>query len=167
MAARRTPGVYGILEDGFPSLEDGWPLGAARAPIPAGPARDARYPVGVVQIETPPFIGEGAGGAEEEDPEFTIPDRYRNIEFQGQVVKIRCNPRWLSQAKLLMTIPDPDGSQARAFIDMVKLRPVSRRATLAEQLVPLFRARDKGELADTLERLALGQGKRRSKQSVS
>jgi hypothetical protein len=167
VAARRTPGVYGILEDGFPSLEDAWPLGRARPHIPSGPARDANYPVGVVEIETIPLIADRDGAAQEDAAEFTIPDRYRNIELQGHVVKVRCNPRWLSQAKLLMTVPDPDGSQTRAFLEMVKLRPVSRRATLAEQLVPLFRARDKGELADTLERLAQGQGKRRSTQSAS
>jgi hypothetical protein len=174
VATQRIPGVLGILDDGFPSSLGPWPSGSAAPPLPNGPAASALHPVCTAGLETPAHAGlvgveYDANGSAVATPEefegYTIPDRYRPFEIQGEVVMIRCNPRWLTMARVIAEVGDPEGSQTAEFLHMMRHRPQDSRSAIAGVLIPYFRSWKKDDVADALEQLV--RQKNRSQRIVA
>src|SRR4051812_5772485 len=90
MPAQRTPGALGLWSDPSASGDGPWAPGWARTASPSGPASDALCPVTPVGLESPVLGVE----VEEEAPATVAapPERYRYMEVQGELIKVRCCP---------------------------------------------------------------------------
>ena len=152
MGVQRTPGVMGLWED--PSSTDAGPWFAPGScpAIPAGTAADALLPTGVVGLTTPGHLDmlqvEAPAKGAEETP--TIPDRYRFMEVQGKVVKVKCNPTWVVKAMELGSAQEDQAEVHAAFVKMVSKKKTGQ-AELIATVTPYFRACNKHVLADSVE----------------
>jgi hypothetical protein len=156
MATQRNQGVIGLWSDPFPAGDASWAHGSAFPPLPTGPAAQARFAPGVVTIETPPFLkdDEDEQPDDAESTELKLPNRHRQMEFMGTVVKVRCNPTWMTEANALLLDDELDEDKEEAFTGLVARRSPMVRAEIAAAVCPPLRTKGNTGLARTLEDLA-------------
>ncbi len=141
MPAQRKPGPLGLDTDSFLAPNRPWEEWPSSPALPAGPAADAHYETGPVGLnyELP--------GADLEDEEGESPgpiERFRYMEVQGEMYKVRCTPLWQGRMLGMLGAAEEDEKAQDKLVRVVKSHKPETRASMVSFLTEQLRSEGKG-----------------------
>jgi hypothetical protein len=132
MPVRRVPGPLGLWpdqHDPFPVAGGPWECAQPATAIPSGAAEDALELTGPVGLTSEHHV-DRLGHSEEVEPASKPIERFRYMEIQGEVVKVRCVPLWQDRFEGMLEGSDEDDKAQEALVKAIKGHPGSRRAEI-------------------------------------
>jgi hypothetical protein len=131
----------GLLSDEPFPLEGGpWETWPARPAVPSGPAADAHFGVGPAGLDLSPVLGDEDAGAEAPKPI----ERFRYMEIQGEVIKVRCVPLWQSRMLGMLDGADEDDKAQERLVRAVRHHAPSIRVRVVSFLMTQLQQEGRG-----------------------
>src|ERR1043165_7546547 len=132
MPVRRVQGPLGLWpdqHDPFPVAGGPWERAQPATAIPSGAAGDALEFTGPVGL-TSEHHDDRPGHVERVEAAPGPIERYRYMEVQGEIVKVRCIPLWQGRFEGLLAGSDEDDQAQDELIKAINGHAGSRRAEI-------------------------------------
>jgi hypothetical protein len=140
MPVQRTPGPVGLETDVSPRPGGPWEIWPRTQALPTGPADDA------TELPTPvglPYELVGAADADDGEGESSGPrERFRYIEIQDQIVRIRAPVLWQAKFTGLAADADTNPQSLQTMLTQVKSYQGNLRERIIEFLLELVGGED-------------------------
>jgi hypothetical protein len=140
MPVQRTPGPIGLETEVFPRPGGPWEVWPRTQALPVGPADDATELVTSVGL---PFQNEGAADDEGGDQTSQPRERFRYVEIQDQIVRIRAPVLWQAKFVGLAADTDEDAQSLQTLVTQVKSYQGNLRERIVEFLLEHLESEDR------------------------
>jgi hypothetical protein len=156
MPVQRTPGPIGLETEVFPCPGGPWEIWPRTQALPVGPADDA------TELPTPvglPYQSEGAADDEGGDESSGPRERFRYVEIQDQIVRIRAPVLWQAKFVGLAAGSDEDPQSLQTLVTQVKSYQGNLRDRIVEFLVQHLESEERSASPTAAALASLGGGR--------